>query len=212
MASRVAGADTGWHRSRMCAGADVSLGGVGCGAHACREEKSHLHHGQARSHGARCVEAGGEPCGACSGLVCAADAQACVRLGGPPSEFGAMRTPSPINAALSEESALLPVRLEAGQATYTTRVAVDSHSEFQLVLYTPKCDTLETALFFPNGTRVDNLAKYAVRARVHIHSISAEQKQRHARRRTASGPSRRLARWSRPSDGASRSPRAATGV
>ena len=40
------------------------------------------------------------------------------RLAGPPSEFGNMRMPSPVNAALAEESALLPVRFTSGAAVH----------------------------------------------------------------------------------------------
>jgi hypothetical protein len=40
------------------------------------------------------------------------------RLAGPPSEFSAMRMPSPVNAALAEESALLPVRFEGGATVH----------------------------------------------------------------------------------------------
>lgn len=82
-------------------------------------------------------------------------------LSGPPSEFAQHRTPSPLNAALREESALLPVRLTAGQVSFTQKLAVDSATMFEVMLYLPPAaDALSLALFYPNGTAVGDLAPY----------------------------------------------------
>ncbi len=59
-----------------------------------------------------------------------------------------------MDAALREESALLPVRFQAGATSYTTRIAVDSHTEMQLMLYTPSSGAydLSVTVFFLGGT------------------------------------------------------------
>lgn len=43
------------------------------------------------------------------------------RLSGPPSEFGSMGIPSPINAALEEDSALLALRWGQGATAHSQK-------------------------------------------------------------------------------------------